>query len=58
MGNMGEIHQNVGENMGNMGNMGIMGNMGEMGGLYTSNDACLQNNVLRSEKYQLCNVII
>ena len=55
MGNMGEIHQNVGENMGNM---GIMGNMGEMGGLYTSNDACLQNNVLRSEKYQLCNVII
>ena len=55
MENMGEIHQNVGENMGIM---GIMGIMGEMGGLYTSNDACLQNNVLRSQKYQLCNVII
>ena len=33
MGNMGEIHQNTGEIMGNMGNMGIMGNMGEVGGL-------------------------
>ena len=29
MGNMGEIHQNMGENMANM---GIMGNMGEVGG--------------------------
>ena len=33
MENMGEIHQNTGEIMGNMGNMGIMGNMGEAGGL-------------------------
>ena len=33
MGNMGEIHQNMGENMGNM---GIMGNMGKVGGLLRS----------------------
>ena len=55
MGNMGEIHQNMGENMGNM---EIMGTMGEVGGLCSMKKGILKNFTNFTGKIPLsCNLI-